>query len=432
MSTAGRMPGAAMAERRIAIIGAGAAGLAAGREMDRAGFDVTIFEKGDRIGGVWAWTPETDADPTGNQQGDTVYSSIYDSLRTNLPRDIMAFMDYPFDSSGGGDDHWPRFPHHSRVLEYLERFADDFDLRRLVQTGARVDRVEPGDGWSLEVGGETLAFDAVMVCNGHYATPRLPALPGLEHFEGRVLHSHNYRRPDPFAGRRVALWGTSASGADISLEIAAVAGAVHWCGNAFQTFPPGKPIGGNRRAWPSPTGIDASGHLTFDSGEHLDVDDFMFCTGYRYDFPFLDDSIVRVEDNWVNALYRQILPPSHPTLAFIGIPWLIVPFPLFEMQARWFRGVLGGTVALPTAAGMRADIERDRTSRLAEGLRQRHLHKLGEAQGDYYDLLADECGAPRLPAWFGELAVAAQKARLRDPAGFRDLDFPAPGPTRIA
>ena len=75
----------------------------------------------------------------------------------------------------------------------------------------------------------TATFDAVMVCNGHYSAPRRPALPGAELFPGRVLHSHSYRTNAPYAGLTVVVIGASASGEDISREIALVADKVLAC-----------------------------------------------------------------------------------------------------------------------------------------------------------------------------------------------------------
>ena len=69
-------------------------------------------------------------------------------------------------------------------------------------------------------------FDAVIVCNGHYSDPRRPDIPGMAEFPGRLLHSHSYRRNEPFKGMTVVVIGASASGEDISREIAHVADKV--------------------------------------------------------------------------------------------------------------------------------------------------------------------------------------------------------------
>jgi cation diffusion facilitator CzcD-associated flavoprotein CzcO len=52
-------------------------------------------------------------------------------------------------------------------------------------------------------------------------SPRLPSYPGS--FDGTVSHSHEYRMPAPFAGRRVLIVGAGQSAAEIAVEVSAVA-----------------------------------------------------------------------------------------------------------------------------------------------------------------------------------------------------------------
>ncbi len=69
-------------------------------------------------------------------------------------------------------------------------------------------------------------FDAVIVCNGHYSEPRTPEVAGAGDFPGRQMHSHSYRDSRVCAGETVVVVGASASGEDISREIAEVADRV--------------------------------------------------------------------------------------------------------------------------------------------------------------------------------------------------------------
>ncbi len=414
---------------RVAVIGAGAAGLVTARELAVNGHDVTVFEQSTGVGGTWAYTEATD---------DIDHSSMYASLRTNLPRDLMAYLDFTFDSAGGGDDHWPRYPHHGQVLTYLRRFADRFGIDACIRFGHRVDHVQSiGGRWrvattSAGAVGQTGEFDAVALCSGHYSKPRMPHLDQIRKFRGVLVHSHHYRRPAPFRGRRVAVWGSGASGADIALEISAVADDVAWCGEPFAGRSPGTRLPTGIAVYPSPTGFDDTGRLRFADGATIAIDDFIFCTGYQYHFPFLEKGLVTVDDNWVNPLYLDIIPPAHPTLAFIGIPFLIVPFPIFQLQARWFCAMLDGRVTLPTPESMAAMIEVECAGLRQHGVRQRHFHKLGERQTAYYDLLASQCGEPPLPAWFATLGREAQAARRADPTGFRGTTLRVEGPTVVA
>ncbi|KAF0922680.1 hypothetical protein E2562_001078 [Oryza meyeriana var. granulata] len=76
-------------------------------------------------------------------------ASLYASLRTNLPREVMGFLDFPFAATGvggGADDDPCRFPGHEEVLRYMEAFARQFDLYGLVRFETEVVRVRREDG----------------------------------------------------------------------------------------------------------------------------------------------------------------------------------------------------------------------------------------------------------------------------------------------
>ncbi|KAL5170015.1 Flavin-containing monooxygenase FMO GS-OX-like 3 [Glycine soja] len=221
---------------RVAVIGAGVAGLAAARSLRREGLDVVVFEKSNHLGGTWSYDPRTDSDPVGlDPNREVVHTSLYRSLRTNLPRQLMGFLDYPFPNRNNGD---PRtFPGHEEVLWFLNRFSDEFGLRGLTRFGSEVVRVElvseKSDSWVVESRRNRDSvltrevFGAVVVCTGHFTQPRLPTIPGIEKWPGYQIHSHNYRVPEPFQGQIVVVIGFASSAFDISREIAKVAKEVH-------------------------------------------------------------------------------------------------------------------------------------------------------------------------------------------------------------
>lgn len=75
-----------------------------------------------------------------------------------------------------------------------------------------------------------------------------------------------------------------------------------------------------------------------------DIDVIVFATGYTLSFPFLEDSLVKVENNMV-SLFKYMFPPHHekPTLACIGLIQPLGPiFPTVELQARWATRVFKG------------------------------------------------------------------------------------------
>lgn len=73
---------------------------------------------------------------------------------------------------------------------------------------------------------ETHKYNAVMICNGHYTVPFVPNLKGKEKFKGKQWHSHDYREPSTFAGKRVLVVGAGPSGTDIGAQIVTVADKV--------------------------------------------------------------------------------------------------------------------------------------------------------------------------------------------------------------
>ncbi|XP_069593578.1 dimethylaniline monooxygenase [N-oxide-forming] 2-like [Ranitomeya imitator] len=116
--------------------------------------------------------------------------------------------------------------------------------------------------------------------------------------------------------------------------------------------------------------------VVFEDGSIVDgLDEVIFATGYNISFPFLDDSIVKVNDNSV-TLYKNVFPPHHekPTLAFIG---LVQPLgsllPVSELQVRWAARIFKGAARLPPAAKMEAyfkDSAESNKKRFGDGRRE--------------------------------------------------------------
>jgi flavin-binding monooxygenase-like protein len=95
----------------------------------------------------------------------------------------------------------------------------------------------------------------------------------------------------------------------------------------------------------------------FTDGSGVEADVVVYCTGYRVSFPFLEETVVRAEDNHVD-LYRRVVAPEHPGLYFIGlIQPLGAVMPLAEEQSHWVAELIAGEVTLPSVPEMRAQIE---------------------------------------------------------------------------
>ena len=374
--------------KRVAVIGAGAAGLTSARWLSDAGLEAVVFERTGAVGGLWR--PDT--------------GLAYPSLRTNTSKQKTAFSDLAFDAS------LPDHPYRDQVLAYLERYADVTGVRSRIRFGTAVRRVEPaGQGWSVD----REPFDAVVVATGLFARELEPPLRDRERFRGTILHSRYYRDPAPFAGRDVVVAGVGSSGADIAVELAGVARSVSVAVRDVPTFTPryhrGRPFDHRStrlagwlpyRIWrwrarrvldeeyrkrglrlervtrkttpgsdlldelsngrvtmrPALVGLDESGAI-FADGTRVDADAIVLATGYAAEFPFLPAGVPATIDGAL-ALYRLVFPPGVPGLAFVGMTRVSGPvFPVAELQARWVGAVFAGRASLPSADTMRDEIE---------------------------------------------------------------------------
>lgn len=88
-----------------------------------------------------------------------------------------------------------------------------------------------------------------------------------------------------------------------------------------------------------------------------------------------------VQDNRVGPLYQHVFPPAAaPTLAFVGLPWKVVPFPQFELQGRWIARVLSSAARLPSRREMEAHCAAFYASLAAEGVPPRYTHRMSGEQ----------------------------------------------------
>ena len=187
--------------KRFAVIGAGAGGLCAAKNLLARGIEVTIFEIGSKIGGLWVY------------ENDSGMSPAYRSLHINSEARVSSFGDFPLPEDEG------LYPDHREMHRYFERYAAHFDLTRRIRFNSRVTAIEPLDGrFTLRLeGGAAEVFDGVVVATGHQSVPRHP--PEVAAFTGEYLHAHGYRVPEPFAGKRVLVIGPGNSGVDIAADI---------------------------------------------------------------------------------------------------------------------------------------------------------------------------------------------------------------------
>ncbi|KAM4081618.1 hypothetical protein ACJW30_11G105800 [Castanea mollissima] len=419
---------------KVAVIGAGVSGLHTARELKTQGHAVTIFEKTKKLGGTWAYDPRVEPDPLGLDPGrEIVHSSLYQSLRVNLPRRLMGFLDYPFTERKD-----PReFPGHEEMLLYLEDFAKDFGLVELVRFEHEVVRVERVDEvsheWvvesrtrrseSKEEEVEEEVFEAVVVCNGHHTEPRIAHFPGMDSWPGVQIHSHNYRTPEPFQNLIVVVIGNGSSAVDILTEISSVAKEVHQALRASDIH--FKKLESHNNIWQHSM-VECTkedGKVVFQDGSFVYADVIMHCTGYKYHVPFLrTNGIVSVDDNRVGPLYKHVFPPQlAPWLSFVGLPYRGVTTLIIELQSRWVARVLSGKVALPSEEEMASSVEELYQHMEESGWPKRHTHQL-QNKFDYEDwLITQILDLPPLEEWREQMYFSALKKIISiDDDDFRD------------
>jgi len=432
---------------RACVIGAGSSGIAAVKALHERSIPFDCFEASDEIGGNWVF---------GNRNG---MSAAYRDLFINVSRERMAYSDFPMPTS------YPDFPHHTHIREYFNDYVDHFGLRPHITFQSTVQHAAPrmDGGWEVTLeGGETRAYDALLVANGHHWDPRWPepAFPGSDAFSGEQLHAHSYVENSLFADRNVVILGMGNSAMDIAVESSYVAANTYLSARHGAWIIPkyvfGKPVdqlpqdprvpfairqrmihqviksytGDPSRyglpkpdhkfgeAHPTVSGriLDRIAHGTitpvpniaalegsqvrFTDGRTVDADVVVYCTGYRITFPFFDPHLVSAPDNHIE-LYRRVFHPDVPNLYFIG---LLQPLgaimPLAEAQSQWVGDHLLGEYVLPSSSEVRADIAADQAA-----MAKRYVaSKRHTIQVDFDDYLRDIALERR---------AGAQRARAR-------------------
>ncbi|KAK8587901.1 hypothetical protein V6N12_022367 [Hibiscus sabdariffa] len=421
---------------KVAVIGAGIAGLLTARELQREGHHVTVFEKASKVGGIWLYDPRVETDPLGlDPNREIVHSSLYKSLRANLPRQAMSFLDYPFLKKEGGDDQ-RTFPGHEEVLRFIEGFARDFGLMELIQFGHQVIRVELVDEvtheWVVESRtretestweSKEELFKAVVICTGNQTEPNIAEFPGRDTWPGLQMHSHNYRTPEGLENKIVVLIGNGPSAHEILKEISPLAKQVH---QAIR----GPSVENYDSPWQHPMTdyfrkIECArndGKVVFQDGAIVEADVIVHCTGYKYHYPFLkSNGIVTVDNNRIGPVYKHVFPPSlAPWLSFVGLNTWSVIFRVMELQARWVAKVLSGMVELPSQEAMASSVEELYSEMEKKGLPKNHTHSLKNDEFEYVSWLAAQLNIKPLKRWKEVTVVSFIEWAVQHGENFRD------------
>lgn len=188
---------------KIAIIGAGFAGLASAKVLKSLGHEVTVYDRTPDVGGVWSRTRR------------------YPGLRTQNPKETYHFSDHPMPR------HFPQWLEGAHVQEYLESYVERFDLAPVLRLGTEVLAADPTeDGWLVTTADGTERHDHLVVANGIFSTPMIPEYDGvdvLESLGGRLLSTSDLASLDEVRDRHVVMVGYGKSSCDVAVEVSTVA-----------------------------------------------------------------------------------------------------------------------------------------------------------------------------------------------------------------
>ncbi len=178
----------------IAVVGAGFGGVGAAVMLRRAGYhDVSVFERGERIGGVW-------------------HHNTYPGAACDIPSHLYEFSFEP-------NPRWSRrYGPQAEIQAYLEDVARRYGVLERIRTGTEVTRAtwsEERGNWRLETTAGDHEAEVLLTACGQLSVPKVPPIPGLDSFDGPAFHTAEWRHDLDLAGKRVAVLGTGCSGIQV-------------------------------------------------------------------------------------------------------------------------------------------------------------------------------------------------------------------------
>jgi len=179
-----------MSKGHVVIIGGGLGGLLAAIKLKEAGYDFTLLEKNDAVGGTW-------------------HENKYPGCSCDVP---VALYQYSFAPSLV----WNKsYPVADEVEAYANELVEAYQLAPSIRLGTPATQaIWDGDAklWQVTtLQGEVIEANAIVSALGQLNTPKWPEIDGLDSFEGPVMHTARWDRSQDWAGKRVGVIGTGAS-----------------------------------------------------------------------------------------------------------------------------------------------------------------------------------------------------------------------------
>jgi cation diffusion facilitator CzcD-associated flavoprotein CzcO len=280
---------------------------------------------------------------------------------------------------GYSDFDWPQdsqlFPKHETVTQYLEDYAAD--IKHLIHFNTQVldinlaaTKKDGQDAWTVktqkvqhstqEEAVET-TYDAVVVANGHFAVPFIPQIKGMkewaEQYPNVVSHSMYYKRPEDYTNKKTIVVGSGASGIDIAMQLMEICKLPLIQSQKSKGFLLSDPTPKKQEREEIVEFIAEDRAVRFGDGTiEKDIDSILFCTGYFYSYPFLNnlDPPLVTSGTHVQNLYQHLVYRPHPTLCLPTLQQRVIPFPMAEAQSAVIARLWNNRISLPSVDDMKA------------------------------------------------------------------------------
>lgn len=188
-----------MQHYQILIVGTGFAGLGMAIRLKQQGIDnFRLIERANEVGGTWR---------------DNTYPGVACDVPSHLYS--FSFMQNP---------NWSRvFPQGQEIQNYLIQACDDHDIRQHIDFNTALECAtwqNDRKRWHIQTSQGQYSADFLITATGHLADERLPAIQGIEQFQGQIMHSARWQHDIDLTNQRVAVIGSGASAVQLVPEVA--------------------------------------------------------------------------------------------------------------------------------------------------------------------------------------------------------------------
>ncbi|RGP71422.1 hypothetical protein FLONG3_7132 [Fusarium longipes] len=189
----------------VCVIGTGLLGLLALKNLREQGLDAKALERHEHVGGIWHASPNVEQ------------TTASEHTKANTSKQCSTITDFPM------PDEFPIHPSQKDIEQYLESYAENFDLLPHIEFSVSVDHIERDEQqgkWrvfikNVKTGVEEVRYySRVVVATGMLNTKHMPHVKGIEQFAGDAIHSRQFKDASKYRGKNVVVVGVGATGID--------------------------------------------------------------------------------------------------------------------------------------------------------------------------------------------------------------------------